>query len=78
MKPRQIEGLFLLVILFLICFLIVHGIRLAMIGLRSLRLKPPEEAKPKQKEPEQIYYLVERKKKRSRKQYTEPKQIDFK
>lgn len=78
MNPQQIEGIFLLIALFLICFFIVHGIRLAMIGLRSLRLKPPEEAKLEHKEPDQIYYLVERKKKRSKKQYSEPKQIDFK
>jgi len=78
MNAFQTKGLIAAAILFVICFLVVHGVKLALVGLRSLRKKAPEEPpKAEEKTPEPIYYLVERKKKRSKKEYSEPKRIDF-
>ena len=49
------------------------------IGYRSLGKKLPPEPPPKEKnEPEPVYFLVERKKKRVRSEYSEPKRINFK
>ncbi len=61
---------------FLFCFILVHLIKLAYIGIKSLK-KPAvaEEKKPAPK-PEPVYYIVE--KKRSKKTYSDPKEIKFK
>lgn len=67
------------VLLFLLCVIIVHGIKLAKIGYRSLVKKLPPEPPPKpEKEPEPVYYLVEKRKKRSKAEYAEPKKFVFK
>ena len=75
-------GALYLFLTFIICFILVHVIKLAYIGLKSLKKKPeppppqPKKEKPEPK-PEPIYYIVE--KKRSRKSsYSEPKEIKFK
>lgn len=60
---------------FLFCFILVHLVKLAYIGIRSMK-KPPEEIKKPTPQPEPVYYIVE--KKRSKKSYSEPKQIQFK
>lgn len=70
-------GFLYLIITFLICFTAVHFIKLAAIGLFSFKKKrePAPEKKP-DKKPEPVYYIVE--KKRSKKTYSEPKEIKFK
>ena len=65
---------------FLFCFILVHLIKLAYIGLLSTKKKPeppPKEKPPAPPKPEPVYYIVE--KKRSKKSsYSEPKEIKFK
>ncbi len=72
-------GILYLFLTFVICFILVHLIKLAHMGLKSVKKKPeppPAEKKPEPK-PEPVYYIVE--KKRSRKaSYSEPKEIKFK
>ena len=69
-------GILYLFLTFLFCFILVHLIKLAYIGIKSLK-KPAvaEEKKPAPK-PEPVYYIVE--KKRSKKTYSDPKEIKFK
>ena len=54
-------GILYLFLTFLFCFILVHLIKLAYIGIKSLK-KPAvaEEKKPAPK-PEPVYYIVERK-----------------
>lgn len=74
-------GILYLFLTFIVCFILVHIIKLAYIGLLSIR-KKPEEPPPAPKEkpqpkPEPVYYIVE--KKRAKKStYSEPKEIKFK
>ena len=72
-------GFVYLLLTFIICFSLVHVIKLAAIGFASLKKKkpqPPAEPKPEKKS-EPVYYIVE--KKRARKStYTEPREIQFK
>ena len=77
------QGLLWMLFIFVFCFLGVHVLKLALIGASNLQTKPPstpektEEKKPlPEKEP--IYYIVERKTKRAKASYGEPKQINFK
>ena len=79
----MIIGLLYLFLTFIICFILVHLIKLAYIGFLSSRKskkpEPPPEPKPEkpQPKPEPVYYIVE--KKRARKStYSEPKEIKFK
>ena len=62
----------------LICIILVFGLRLARIGWRTL----PKNCRPiprqRRKKSGAVYFLVERKKKRSRAEYSTPKRIDFK
>ena len=69
-------GILYLFLTFLFCFILVHLIKLAYIGIKSLK-KPAvaEEKKPAPK-PEPVYYIGE--KKRSKKTYSDPKEIKFK
>lgn len=71
-------GILYLFLTFLFCFILVHLIKLAIIGLSSLKKQPAaEEKKPTQPKTEPVYYIVE--KKRARKaNYSEPKRIEFK
>ena len=74
-------GVLYLFLTFVVCFILVHIIKLAYIGLISLKRKPePPKAEPKpekKSEPEPVYYIVE--KKRSRKSsYSTPREIEFK
>lgn len=76
-------GVLYLFLTFIVCFILVHVIKLAYIGLLSLKKKPeppkekePEKAKPAPK-PQPVYYIVE--KKRTKKTaYSDPKEIEFK
>ena len=74
----QSQGFWWCILIVLICTIIVHAVKLAIVGYRSLHKKPPPQP-PKQpeKEPEPVYYLVERKKKRAKAEYSEPKRIHF-
>ena len=75
-------GALYLFLTFVICFILVHVIKLAYIGLISLKKKPEPPPQPQKREkpepkPEPVYYIVE--KKRTRKaSYSEPKEIKFK
>ena len=76
-------GILYLFLTFVICFILVHLVRLAYLGLKSVRRKaePPKEKEkpapePKPKKPEPVYYIVE--KKRAKKSYSAPKEIQFK
>ncbi len=73
-------GILYLFLTFLFCFILVHLIKLAYIGLLSTKKKPeppPKEKPPAPPKPEPVYYIVE--KKRSKKSsYSEPKEIKFK
>ncbi len=66
-------GILYLVLTFLFCFILVHLIKLAYMGLQSTK-KPPEKQKPTPK-PEPVYYIVE--KKRTKRTYSDPKEIQF-
>ncbi len=68
-----------------VCFAFAVLLSLARIGLRAMRKVPPaekkeEEAKeePRGNAPEPVYYIVEKKKKRARAEYSDPKRISFK
>ena len=79
-----IKGFFYTLILFAFCFLSVYVVQLAHIGWKQQHTPPPPEEKPKEEEKkpsenrEPIYYIVERKTKRAKPTYGEPKQINFK
>ena len=75
----QGQGALYAAALFLVCIVIVHAIKLARVGWRTLGKKLPPNPPPKEKEEaEPVYFLVERKKKRPKKEYSEPKRIKFK
>jgi flagellar basal body-associated protein FliL len=71
-----ILGLVYLLLLFLACFALVHIIKLAAIGFMSLRKKPPEKEEKQPEKAKPVYYIVE--KKRARKNYSPPREIEFK
>ncbi len=74
----QSQGFFWCVTIFLLLFSIVHAAKLARLGYRTLFKKlPPEPPKIPEKQTEPVYFLVERKKKRPKKEYSEPKEISF-
>lgn len=61
---------------FLACFILVHGIHLAILGIKFVK-KPPEKVEKPAPKTEPVYYIVE--KKRAKKAtYSEPKEIKFK
>lgn len=68
-------GILYLLLTFLFCFILVHMVKLTFIGMRSLKKPPETEEKPTPK-PEPVYYIVE--KKRTKKSYSNPKEIEFK
>ena len=77
-----VKGLLFTLLLFLVCLLGVHIIMLARIGWETQHKKTEEPPNPEEKKPpterEPIYYIVERKTKRAKASYGEPKQINFK
>ena len=75
----QAQGILWTVLLLLFCIIVVHGIKLAAIGYRTVRKNlPPEPPKQPETKPEPVYFLVERKKKRTKKsEFSEPKRIEF-
>lgn len=72
-------GILYLFLTFIFCFILVAVIKLAYLGITSLK-KPAEPEKkepPPQKKTEPVYYIVE-KKRAKRANYSEPKEIEFK
>lgn len=61
---------------FAACFILVHLIKLAILGIRSARRKPDPPKAEEKPAPEPVYYIVEKKK--TRKSYSDPKEIQFK
>ena len=69
-------GILYLLLTFLFCFILVHLIKLAYLGVSSIKKPPKAEEKPTPKK-EPVYYIVE--KKRAKKaNYSDPKEIEFK
>ena len=78
--------------LFVFCFLFVHGAKLIFFGWlyqQNNVIKPSEPVKPPEKKEETeekrapapqepVYYIVERKKRRTKSPYSEPKEFRFK
>ena len=80
-----IVGVIWIVLLFALCFFGVHILKLARIGWEAPKTPLKEEKKEEKVEEkkalatqEPIYYIVERKTRRAKSSYTEPKQIRFK
>ena len=73
---QWLGGFYLCLLLFL-CFVLVHIFKLARIGYRAGKRLPREKPKPEPKTPEPVYYIVEKKKKRAKASYSEPKRISF-
>ena len=79
-------GVVCLLLLFLISFFCVHIARLVKFGWKYQQKKPapkksepaPESEKKAPAPQEPIYYIVERKKRRAKPTYGEPKQFRFK
>lgn len=72
-------GILYLFLTFIFCFILVAVIKLAYLGITSLK-KPAEPEKkepPPPKKTEPVYYIVE-KKRAKRANYSEPKEIEFK
>ncbi len=80
MNLLSVQGLGALysILLFVLCVLLVHGIKLALIGYRVGKKQLPPSPPPKEeKKPEPVYFIVEKKTKRKKTEYTAPKRIDF-
>lgn len=70
-------GILYLFLTFSICFILVVVIKLALLGINSMKKPPAEEKKPTPVKTEPVYYIVE--KKRAKKaNYSPPKEIEFK
>ena len=75
-------GAFSLLVLFGVCFLLIHIVKLIKIGWLAQKKNAPEQ-KEEEKTPapssaqEPVYYIVERKR-RTKSSYGEPKRIRFK
>ncbi len=65
-------------LLFLLCVIVVHLVKLAKLGYRTRGKRLPPEPPKVEERPEPVYYIVERKKKRARAEYSEPRRIHFK
>ena len=77
--PTPLTGFLLTLLLFSLCFGLVHLIRF-LLRLRNPQPPPKAEEKPPspQPPPEPVYYIVEKKKRRAAPRYGEPKEIRFK
>ncbi|MBQ2702172.1 MAG: hypothetical protein IJF64_04190 [Clostridia bacterium] len=83
------KGCIWLILLFFFTFILVHLTKLVRLGWEHTLTKPKptteqkqEKPKPQEKAPakpqEPIYYVIERKRKKPKTAYTEPRQITFK
>ncbi len=70
----QWQGFFFLLLLLMACAVLVHLVRLALLGYRALMRR----ARPQPPAQDPVYFLVERKKKRAKAEYGAPKKITFK
>ncbi len=76
-------GALSLILLFALCFLLIHTIKLIKLGWLSQRKREETQKKEEEKAPAQssaqepVYYIVERKR-RTKSSYSEPKRIRFK
>ncbi|MBQ8394967.1 MAG: hypothetical protein IJX49_05275 [Clostridia bacterium] len=84
---QSIGGFFGVVLIFALCFFAVHIVRYAKLTWQEKHpteapKEEKEEEKPEEKAPappqEPIYYIVERKQRRAKPKYSEPKEIRFK
>ncbi len=64
-------------VVFLLAFIVALVLKLIAAGYRSYRKLPPQPPSVPEKKPEPVYYIVERKKKRPKKEFGEPKEISF-
>ncbi len=81
------QGVFSILLLFAVCFIGVHLARLVAFGweYHNQTEQPPEkspEKSPEKKAPEKtsqepVYYIVERKRRKPKTSYSEPKEIRF-
>ena len=88
LSVNALTGFALTLFLFLFCFIVVHFLRLAIIGWHTsvnAKSTPTDEKKeeapvPKKAEREPVYYIVEKKraKPKTRTVYSEPKEFRFK
>ncbi len=77
----QAWGALYTLILFAVCAFTVHLLRLALFGYRAVKKKPDgktDKSEAPEKSSEPVYYIVERKKKRPKTEYSDPKRISFK
>lgn len=74
----QGQGFLFTVIVFLVCVIVVHAFVLAKIGYRTLHKKLPPEPPKEPKKNESVYFIVEKKKKRVKSEYSDPREIKFK
>ena len=73
----QAQGFLWTVFLFLLCLLLVHAVKLIIVGLRASKHLPEEPPKVPEKKSEPVYFIVERKKKRAKTEYSEPREVKF-
>ncbi|MBO5411795.1 MAG: hypothetical protein J6A38_01765 [Clostridia bacterium] len=77
------QGVLFILLLFAVCFIGVHLARLVAFGWEyHNQTEPPPEQTPEKKAPEkpsqeQVYYIVERKRRKPKTSYSEPKEIRF-
>lgn len=76
-----LRGGFFLLLLFSFCFLTIHFVAF-LLSKKKPKAPPVEPEKEKAPiataQPEPVYYIVERKQRRNKAQYGEPKEIKFK
>ena len=84
LSAKAVGGVFCLLFLFIFSFISVHILKCAKIGFFAHRKAntPPPKKEEKEKAPappqEPIYYIVERKRTKTKPKYGEPKEIRFK
>ena len=76
-----IIGIFWIIFLFIFCYLLVYFLTKKDKELNSekdAQTPPPKPtATPKKSQPQAVYYIVERKKKRPKSDYSDPQRIHF-
>lgn len=75
---QQGLGFVYTLIIFLICVIVVHAFVLIRIGYRTLHKKLPPDPPRETKKQEPVYFIVEKKKKRVKSEYSDPREIKFK
>ncbi len=73
-------GLLYLILLYIACYVFICMVRLAVQGFKSMqkdRAEQPPAEEEKKNEPQPVYYIVEKKKARSKATYSQPREIKF-